>query len=42
MANLATKAASKAEAVLTITAPSWHMTKAAIVAKGIELGVTTA
>ena len=39
MANLATKAGVEGGSRLTIHAPLLHMTKAAIVAKGIELGV---
>jgi len=39
MANLATKAGVEGKSRLTIHAPLLHMTKAAIVAKGKELGV---
>ncbi|HYJ16157.1 MAG TPA: 7-cyano-7-deazaguanine synthase QueC [Candidatus Limnocylindria bacterium] len=39
MANLATKAGVEGGSRLTIHAPLLHMTKAAIIAKGIELGV---
>ncbi len=39
MANLATKAGVEGESRLRIHAPLLHMTKAAIIAKGIELGV---
>jgi len=39
MANLATKAGVEGKSRLKIHAPLLHMTKAAIVAKGIELGV---
>ena len=39
MANLATKAGVEGKTRLTIHAPLLHMTKAAIVAKGMELGV---
>ena len=39
MANLATKAGVEGESRLRIHAPLLHMTKAAIITKGIELGV---
>ena len=39
MANLATKAGVEGKSRLKIHAPLLHMTKAAIIAKGIELGV---
>ena len=39
MANLATKAGVEGGSRLTIHAPLLHMTKAVIIAKGIELGV---
>lgn len=39
MANLATKAGVEGKSQLKIHAPLLHMTKAAIVAKGMELGV---
>jgi len=39
MANLATKAGVEGESRLKIHAPLLHMTKAAIITKGIELGV---
>ena len=39
MANLATKAGVEGKSRLRIHAPLLHMTKAAIIAKGIELGV---
>jgi 7-cyano-7-deazaguanine synthase len=39
MANLATKAGVEGKTLLRIHAPLLHMSKAAIIAKGIELGV---
>ena len=39
MANLATKAGVEGKSRLKIHAPLLHMTKAAIITKGIELGV---
>jgi 7-cyano-7-deazaguanine synthase len=42
MANLATKAGVEGGSRLTIHAPLLHMTKAAIITKGIELGVNYA
>ncbi len=39
MANLATKAGVEGQQRLTIHAPLMHMTKAEIIAKGLELGV---